>query len=979
MVLDMNPADIEAISVKLQETLSPDANVRKTAEKYLQSMESTTGYGVLLLSLVSNETKNEVIRTSGALYFKNFVSKNWVTEGSDIVGPAKITENDRQSIRSLIVNLMLTSPEKVQRQLSHAISVIGKHDFPQKWPNLLEELIQRMNSSQGDFRIINGVLQTAHSLFKKYRHQFKTQELWAEIKFVLDHFAKPFTDLFLQTVDLAKVHANNKDALKTIGGSLVLFSKIFYSLNVQDLPEFFEDNMGVWMPNFLDLLSIENQLLNTDQDQEPGLIEQLKSQICDNVSLYTSKYGEEFQPFLGQFVHSVWKLLTVTGRQVKYDLLVSNAMKFLTTAADRPQNKDLFEIPGILDSLCEKIIVPNMEFRESDEEMFEDDPEEFIRRDIEGSDIDTRRRAACDLVRSLSRYFEAKITSVLGTFIQDMLANYNSNPKKNWKSKDAAIYLVISMAVKGATARSGATATSDIVNVIEFFNNFVKPELERPNINELPVLKADALKYVVTFRNQIPRETLLSILSLMIGHLGAESAVVHTYAANVLEKMFAMRDAQQQPIVPVSLILPSSGALLQGLFSALARPVSSENEYVMKAVMRSINLLQTEVLPFIPEIVNQLTTKLKVVSKNPTKPYFNHYLFECIALCIKITVGHDASALPSFEAVLFPIFGDILASDTPDFVPYTFQIISLMLEYHGKDQVPELYSQLFHPVLMPSIWDYPQNAAPIVRFLTAFITRASKEIEAKGKTAPVLGVFQKLVASKLNDHLGFKILHALILHADPSLLTQFISQIFVILFQRLTTSKTTKFVKEMVIFISLFVFKYGAKTLSEVIESIQRNMFAMVLEKLIIPELCKVSGKVEKRIVAVGASCLLCDFPELMQPPLNHFWPQLLKSVMSLFEVPDDEVFHDDEQYSEDGSGSHLQTLSAQLVFGSKKEEDPFEGQINDARIYFARSLHSLSVKNPGKLIPIIAHTLEGPQAVHLQAYLDAVGVHQLS
>ena len=156
-------------------------------------------------------------------------------------------------------------------------------------------------------------------------------------------------------------------------------------------------------------------------------------------------------------------------------------------------------------------------------------------------------------------------------------------------------------------------------------------------------------------------------------------------------------------------------------------------------------------------------------------------------------------------------------------------------------------------------------------------------------------------------------------------------------------------------------------------------MFAMVLEKLIIPELCKVSGKVEKRIVAVGASCLLCDFPELMQPPLNHFWPQLLKSVMSLFEVPDDEVFHDDEQYSEDGSGSHLQTLSAQLVFGSKKEEDPFEGQINDARIYFARSLHSLSVKNPGKLIPIIAHTLEGPQAVHLQAYLDAVGVHQLS
>ena len=42
-----------------------------------------------------------------------------------------------------------------------------------------------------------------------------------------------------------------------------------------------------------------------------------------------------------------------------------------------------------------------MDFRPSDEELFEDNPEEYIRRDIEGSDVDTRRRAACDLVKAL--------------------------------------------------------------------------------------------------------------------------------------------------------------------------------------------------------------------------------------------------------------------------------------------------------------------------------------------------------------------------------------------------------------------------------------------------------------------------------------------------------------------------------------------------------------------------------------------------
>jgi hypothetical protein len=30
----------------------------------------------------------------------------------------------------------------------------------------------------------------------RYRHEFKSQQLWAEIKFVLENFAQPFTELF---------------------------------------------------------------------------------------------------------------------------------------------------------------------------------------------------------------------------------------------------------------------------------------------------------------------------------------------------------------------------------------------------------------------------------------------------------------------------------------------------------------------------------------------------------------------------------------------------------------------------------------------------------------------------------------------------------------------------------------------------------------------------------------------------------------
>ena len=66
-----------------------------------------------------------------------------------------------------------------------------------------------------------------------------------------------------QTLALAEQHASNVAALKVVFSSLITIAKLFYSLNYQDLPEFFEDNMNRWFPRFLPLLKIENKLLLT--------------------------------------------------------------------------------------------------------------------------------------------------------------------------------------------------------------------------------------------------------------------------------------------------------------------------------------------------------------------------------------------------------------------------------------------------------------------------------------------------------------------------------------------------------------------------------------------------------------------------------------------------------------------------------------------------------------------------------------------
>ena len=57
--------------------------------------------------------------------------------------------------------------------------------------------------------------------------------------------------------------------------------------------------------------------------EEAGLSEQVKSQVCDNVTLYAQKYAEEFSPFLSSFVTAIWRLLVTTGQEVKFDLVSS--------------------------------------------------------------------------------------------------------------------------------------------------------------------------------------------------------------------------------------------------------------------------------------------------------------------------------------------------------------------------------------------------------------------------------------------------------------------------------------------------------------------------------------------------------------------------------------------------------------------------------------------------------------------------------
>uniref|UniRef100_A0A668U0J5 Exportin-2 n=1 Tax=Oreochromis aureus TaxID=47969 RepID=A0A668U0J5_OREAU len=919
--MELNDANLQTLTEFLRKTLDPDPTVRRPAEKFLESVEGNQNYPLLLLTLLE-KSQDTVIRVCAAVTFKNYIKRNWRIVEDE---PNKISDPDRTAVKANIVNLMLSSPEQIQKQLSDAISIIGREDFPQKWPDLLTEMVARFRS--GDFHIINGVLRTAHSLFKRYRHEFKSNELWSEIKLVLDTFALPLTELFKATIELCQTHATDVNALKVLFSSLTLIAKLFYSLNFQDLPEFFEDNMETWMTNFHGLLTLDNKLLQTDDEEEAGLLELLKSQICDNAALYAQKYDEEFQPYLPRFVTAIWNLLVSTGQEVKYDLLVSNAIQFLASVCERPHYKHLFEDQNTLTSICEKVIVPNMEFRSADEEAFEDNSEEYIRRDLEGSDIDTRRRAACDLVRGLCKFFEGPVTAIFSGYVNSMLSEYAKNPRENWKHKDAAIYLVTSLASKAQTQKHGITQANELVNLTEFFVNHILPDLKSPNVNEFPVLKADAIKYVMIFRSQLPKEQLLQAVPLLITHLQAESTVEHTYAAHALERLFTMRGPNNATLITAAEMAPFTEQLLNNLFKALAFPGSAENEYIMKAIMRSFSLLQESIVPYIPTLIGQLTHKLLQVSKNPSKPHFNHYLFESLCLSVRITCKANPTTVSSFEEALFPVFTEILQNDVQEFLPYVFQVMSLLLEIHSNS-IPASYMALFPHLLQPVLWERTGNIPPLVRLLQAYLEKGGETI-ARSAADKIVSI----LAAKMHNFLGS------------------ISNTYA------KTESSNQF-KSLLNSLTLCC-----------------RMFGMVLEKIVIPEVQKVSGPVEKKICAVGITKVLTECPAMMDTEYTKLWTPLLQALIGLFELPEDDSIPDDEHFIDIEDTPGYQTAFSQLAFAGKKEHDPIGDAVGNPKILLAQSLHKLSTACPGRVPSMLSTSLNAEALQFLQGYLQAATV----
>ena len=92
----------------------------------------------------------------------------------------------------------------------------------------------------------------------------------------------------------------------------------------------------------------------------------------------------------------------------------------------------------------------------------------------------------------------------------------------------------------------------------------------------------------------------------------------------------------------------------------------------------------------------------------------------------------------------------------PEFIPYVFQVMSLLLEMH-KNEIPSSYMALFPHLLQPVLWERTGNIPPLVRLLQAYLERGANTIASAAADKIVSWIDLVTLYASRHVELGFKI------------------------------------------------------------------------------------------------------------------------------------------------------------------------------------------------------------------------------
>uniref|UniRef100_A0A452T4T3 Importin 8 n=1 Tax=Ursus maritimus TaxID=29073 RepID=A0A452T4T3_URSMA len=365
----------------------------------------------------------------------------------EAVFPFNIHENDRQQIRDNIVEGIIRSPDLVRVQLTMCLRAIIKYDFPGHWPAVVDKIDYYLQSQSSGSWL--GSLLCLYQLVKTYEYK-KAEErepLIAAMQIFLPRIQQQIMQLLPDSSHYSVLL--QKQILK-----------IFYALVQYALPLQLVNNqtMTAWMEIFRTIIdrTVPPETLQIDEDDRPELVWwKCKKWALHIVARLFERYGSPGNVTKEYFEFSEFFLKTyaVGIQQVLLKILDQYRQKEYVAPRVLQQAFNYLN-QGIVHSVTWKQMKPHIQnisedvifsvmcYKDEDEELWQEDPYEYIRMKFDiFEDYASPTTAAQTLLYTAAKKRKEVLPKMMA-FCYQILTDPNFDPRK----KDGALHVIGSLA-----------------------------------------------------------------------------------------------------------------------------------------------------------------------------------------------------------------------------------------------------------------------------------------------------------------------------------------------------------------------------------------------------------------------------------------------------------------------------------------------------------------------------------------------------
>ena len=847
------------------------------AYQFLNQIKMDVNTLTTFFSYIINPNEQIRLRASACIFLKNYIQDYFYDSTNNaILNKDKIMdENSKTFFKEKILQLMLSAENAFLPNIIEMIKIVvqNANGYLVIWPNLMNFIGDVLNKH--DFSKSKHMYELITKIIKRYHIESKSEPLFKEIINTMKYICQPMTDDALNIISCFNNYNQNTVSNDTMSQFIQVMNKImsiFYSLNYQDFPEFFEDHLQEWISILNDTFLLPNKTSNINLVNASchELVLKLKAKTLKNINLYYSNYYEDIDQYVLQLSGAVWTVMSQIKINDNYSKLMKELLDFFKYGFQmrRFNNLNMDQ----LNTIIENIILPNLSMVEKERQEYLDNPIEFLKIEFEEYDMNSNKYFSINLLQLIISNYPDVNKQIIGPKINNFLSEYNNDKKKNWNKKIIVINLLFASCIKTFAQRFGATELNpnSLYSDIDSLINEIFIKEFQDNYNSPLIIQIYSLKFLSTFRLQISEKNKLGKIILMLIEILKNCKETTQYACLLcLDLIINMKDLQTRKSSTEEII--NNDNIFNSLISSLLNFINKNtNIFAMRCFYRALKLTQDQKLQSLSDSINaSMDSILKLIIKNPQSDEFNYYFFETCALImkkfeIKNNNAIDSTLIKRFENSLREDLNSILTNNVTDLLGYTFQLFAYYLFITNDNN--EFYQTILTTILTnDNMWDINMKYLhpPSIEFIKVILLTNKQFCENKNVIDLLFKICQKLLENK-SFNFVFLLIEYLINYVNTDLyganLTQFLKVTNEIAIQNMTANPTvySDINQEMILLLSKLSLNINLNLSMEMIKIISSNPIKYLIT--MIDEITNLKNTKNKKMVVYWYAQILNNF-----------------------------------------------------------------------------------------------------------------------